>query len=87
MDYTGKYVSEELNTCYTVDFKEDQLMLNHKNHGPINLKNIWNEEFSGNRWFMNCVEFYRDNNGKVAGFLVSDNRSRNQRFVRITFAE
>jgi hypothetical protein len=73
--YVGEYVSEELNTCYILGIENGQLVLNHKSHGTIELENLWNDDFRGNRWFMNSVEFYRNKDGLVAGFLVSDNRS------------
>ena len=82
-EFTGEYMSEELKTSYTVAPEGDQLVLKHDHHGTISLIHAWNDDFRGGIWFMNSVEFYRDKEGKVNGFLVTNNRSRNQRFVKI----
>ncbi len=81
-EFTGMYESEELKTFYEVDIVKDQLVARHMHHGDISLTPAWKDEFRGGQWFMNAIEFYRDENGNVAGFKVNQTRNRNQRFIK-----
>lgn len=81
-ELTGEYKSEELATFYTIVLEDGKLKLRHRRHGDIDLTPAWKDEFRGGAWFTQSVEFTRDEKGNVTGFLVSQQRSRNQRFVK-----
>ena len=78
----GEYVSEELETRYTIALEDDQLVAKHMRHGTIRLTRAWKNDFRGGVWFMRSVVFYRDKKGRIAGFKVTQDRSRNQRFIK-----
>lgn len=80
--YTGRYTSEELQTTYEVVVEDNELKLRHFRHGDLDLRHASGEDFTGSRWFIGSVEFFRDATGKVQGFLVSSSRAGNQRFVK-----
>jgi CubicO group peptidase (beta-lactamase class C family) len=78
----GEYKSEELKTFYTIALEDGKLVAKHRRHGTINLTYGYKDDFRGGVWFMQSVEFYRNKAGEVAGFKVTVNRSRNQRFIK-----
>ena len=79
-EYEGEFYSEELATSYWISVREGDLVANHRRHGDIGLIPSLRDEFRGDRWFFQGVEFDRDANGAVTGFRVSNGRSRNLRF-------
>ncbi len=81
-ELTGEYVSEELNTSYTVVLENGELAAKHRSHGTIDLTYAYKDDFRGGEWFMRAVEFYRNEDGEVVGFKVTQGRSRNQRFIK-----
>jgi hypothetical protein len=82
-DFTGRYTSKELDAAYEVVLEDGALVARHRRLGDIALSPAYGNEFSGDRFFMSAVEFYRDEQGNVAGFLATSGRSRNQRFVKL----
>lgn len=82
-DYNGEYFSEELFATYSVFVEGDNLRIKHHRHGVHDLNYAWKDDFSGSLWFMNSVEFGRDEAGKVSGFVVNNFRARNQQFVKV----
>lgn len=81
-ELTGEYKSEELKTFYTIALEDGKLVAKHRRHGTINLTYAYKDDFRGSVWFMRSVEFYRNKVGEAAGFKVTQNRSRNQRFIK-----
>ena len=79
-EFTGEYMSEELKTLCTVAIEGEQLAFEHHRFGTFNLIHAWKDDF---RIWDSSLEFYRDMDGKVSGFFITSNRSRNQRFVKI----
>lgn len=82
-DFVGEYFSDELKTTYNISIEYGQLVAKHINNGTIRLTCAWKDDFRGSIYYMKSVEFYRDKEGKVAGFMVSTDRSRNQRFIKV----
>jgi hypothetical protein len=77
----GEYVSEELGTSYTVTLQDEGLAALHRRHGTIRLVPAWKDDFRGDAWFLQSVEFQRNENGEVVGLLVNaGERNRNLRF-------
>ena len=56
--------------------------MRHRRHGSIPLTPAWMDDFRGDAWFLNAVEFDRDRLGEVTGLRVTQGRSRNLRFVK-----
>jgi hypothetical protein len=81
-ELAGEYKSEELETFYTIALEDGKLVAKHRRHGTINLAYAYKDDFRGGVWFMRSVEFYRNEAGEVAGFKVTQSRSRNQRFIK-----
>ncbi len=81
-ELTGEYKSEELKTFYSIILEDGKLVAKHRRHGTIDLTYAYKDDFRGGVWFMRSVEFYRNDAGKVAGFKVTQSRSRNQRFIK-----
>ena len=78
--FTGNYFSEELETVYTIGIRDGKLVARHFRHGEIPM--IWTEgdTFTGRRWFFRKLEFQRDKNGRISGFLLTGGRVWNLRF-------
>ncbi len=81
-EYEGKYLSDELNTSYSVKFKDGKLNLWHFQYGEIGLNQAWNDEFKGSSSFTDFVEFRRDEHGDIDGFYVTQYRAKNQFFKK-----
>ncbi|WP_158640526.1 serine hydrolase domain-containing protein [Anseongella ginsenosidimutans] len=81
-EFGGRYKSGELEAVYTIVPAEGKLMARHRRHGEIALRPVAKDTFQGAAWFMQTVEFTRDEAGNISGFLVSHQRCRNQRFEK-----
>ena len=81
--YAGTYESAELGIVYPVEARSTGLVVRSRQHGDVPLTHQWRDDFSGTLAGMRSVEFERDANGQVTGFVVNiDERSRNIRFVK-----
>jgi CubicO group peptidase (beta-lactamase class C family) len=81
-EYTGEFVSDELVTSYEVLVEDGNLVMQHRRHGTISLTPAWRDDFRGGAWFLNAVEFDRNDDGQVFGLRITQGRSRNLRFVK-----
>ena len=79
--YTGVYYSDELGTFYSVDTDGDELVARHRRHGDVNLTHLGEDDFWGDRWFLQHVRFERDGD-QVTGLRVSEARVRNLWFEK-----
>jgi CubicO group peptidase (beta-lactamase class C family) len=83
LDIAGVYVSDELETSYTVRVKGDSVTLWHFRHGDIPLTRAWGDDYRGAQWFLQSVEFQRDTRGNVTGLVVNaGERARNIVFLK-----
>lgn len=78
-----EYQSEELQTSQEVFVENGQLKLKHFRNGTLELSHAWGDDFSGSRYFINSVEFSRDQSENITGFLVSQGRARQQWFAKV----
>lgn len=79
----GEYVSRELKTSYRVALEDGGPVMRHRRHGSIPLTHAWGDDFRGGQWFLQSVEFRRDESGGVVGLLVNGGeRNRNLWFER-----
>jgi CubicO group peptidase (beta-lactamase class C family) len=74
-DFTGSYYSDELETRYTLDIKNDTLTSHHQRHNDFKLTATAPDTFNLN--FLGTLAFTRDAKGKVNGFKASNGRVRN----------
>jgi hypothetical protein len=78
-EYTGNYVSEEIEPVYRIVEKDGKLMLTRLKHKPDVLEPRTRDAFSAD---MGTIRFTRDGNQKVTGFVINSGRIQNFRFVR-----
>ncbi len=80
--FEGKYLSEELETFYTIVVKDSILYAEHKNLKDIVLSPIEDDTFSGDVFFMGEVAFKRDSKGMINEFTVSNGRTKGIQFAK-----
>jgi hypothetical protein len=79
-EYAGVYVSEELETRYTLVVRDGQLVATHWRNDDVHLYPTQADEFRGTVWWLRLMTFERDSEGRVARLRVSNGRVRNLRF-------
>lgn len=79
-EFVGEYYSEELDTKYSLILKEGKLVAQHSKLDDIPLTYLEFDQFDGGVWFMQQIDFIRDENSKIVGFHVSSGRVKNLRF-------
>jgi len=81
-DLVGEYYSEELDTSYRIIEKEGEMYAHHFRHGEIPM--VWKsgDLFFGKQWWFKRVEFTRNSETKIVGFLLTGGRVRNLRFIK-----
>jgi len=82
-DFSGDFFSPELSTTYTFVTDKGQLVARHPRLGDFVLTATDRDKFSTMKWFLNKIEFTRDENNLVTGCKVSSFRVRNIAFERI----
>jgi hypothetical protein len=78
-DYTGAYVSEEIDPVYRIVLDGDKLSLVRLKHGTEKLRPAVRDVFTGE---IGTVRFARDTNGHVTGFVLNAGRILNFHFTR-----
>jgi CubicO group peptidase (beta-lactamase class C family) len=82
-EYTGTYYSPELDTSYIIVVEDGRLKAKHFRQGDQWLSASGKDEFLGDEWWFNSIRFTRDDQGRIAGFTVTDMpRVRNVKFIR-----
>lgn len=77
-DFTGSFYSDELETRYTFDIRNDTLTSHHQRHDDFKLQATAADTFT--MQFLGTLVFTRDAKGKVNGFKASNGRVRNLAF-------
>ena len=81
--YAGRYVSGELGALYTVRAVGEGLEITHvRLDEPVPLRRIAGDRFRGG-YPLGNVEFERDADGPVSGFVASAGRTRGVRFEKV----
>jgi CubicO group peptidase (beta-lactamase class C family) len=78
----GKYYSDELDTTYELVARGEKLFMVHQRQPDVELTHAGGDTFGGAAWYLQKVEFQRDEQGQVVGLLASSNRVRNVKFER-----
>lgn len=81
--YTGRYLSDELETFYTLELHDSTLVVLIRNTPEIELDALKVDLYKGNVYFLNEVKFIRDEAGAVTGFEASNGRTRGIRFDKL----
>lgn len=81
-EFQGIYWSDELETEYTIVFKNGKLTAEHIRHGEIGLDPAGKDRFSTREWFMPEVHFIRDGSNCVSGLTLGGGRVTAIRFVK-----
>ena len=81
-DYTGRYYSEELETYYDLEVKNDTLIAHHQRHDDFKLIPTKPDGFQATAWWMGNLEFTRDGGRKVNGMKANSGRVMNLGFTR-----
>jgi len=84
-EFEGEYYSDELNTSYTFQVRENQLIMTHIRLSDIVLNRIGENRFSGSgdQTFAFEIEFLKSKTGTVTEFVISNFGVRNLKFVKI----
>ncbi len=80
--FTGIFESEELGTFYRLVVEDGKLLARHRRHGDIPLIWTMGDTFTGRQWFFRKLEFVRNDDGEVSGFLLTGGRVWNMRFEK-----
>jgi hypothetical protein len=81
--YTGRYLSDELETFYTLELRDSTLVVLLRNTPEVKLDPLKVDEYKGDVYFLTDVKFIRDEAGKVTGFEASNGRTRGIRFDKL----
>jgi CubicO group peptidase (beta-lactamase class C family) len=78
-DFTGSYVSEEIDPVYRVVLKEGKLILERLKHKPDSLRPATRDVFTGD---IGTLRFTRNAKHQITGFILDAGRIQNFRFTR-----
>ena len=78
-EYTGAYVSEEIDALYRIVRDEEKLSLVRLKHEADTLRPAVQDVFTGE---VGTVRFVRDANGHVSGFVLNAGRIQNFHFAK-----
>jgi hypothetical protein len=78
-EYTGPYVSEEIDPVYRMVLRDGNLTLTRLKSKPDSLRPAVRDVFTGD---IGTVRFTRDANQHISGFILNAGRIQNFRFSR-----
>ncbi len=81
-DIVGSYYSPELETTYTLDIKEGELMGEHPRHGVFKIKMVATDTLLSELFAFARVYIVRGENNKIKGVRVTNGRVRNMWFEK-----
>ena len=79
-EFAGRYFSEEIETFYTIELVDGELMMSQRRIAAFKLNSGERDAFSGG--LFTEISFERDRNGGVIAFYASNARTRDVRFAR-----
>ncbi len=80
--FEGRYFSDELQTTYVFEVKDQRLVFNHARLDEVELQAKKKDTFSGAFPLLEAA-FERNDEGKATGLTVSSGRTKNIRFSRV----
>jgi CubicO group peptidase (beta-lactamase class C family) len=81
-DYTGRFYSDELETYYELEVKNDTLIAHHQRHDDFKLTPNKPDGFNSTAWWMGDIEFTRGAGKKINAMKASNGRVMNLVFVK-----
>ena len=81
-EFIGTYYSQELDTEYMLEIKNNTLTVSHPKMDLITLEPIKLDTFLGSSWQFRSLEFERNQNNQIDGFRISADRAKNVRFEK-----
>jgi CubicO group peptidase (beta-lactamase class C family) len=78
-DFTGAFVSEEIDPIYRITLEDGKLTLNRLKHKPDTLSPATSDVFTGE---IGTLRFTRDSRKKITGFILNAGRIQNFRFTQ-----
>jgi CubicO group peptidase (beta-lactamase class C family) len=82
-EYTGQYYSDEIETTYTIERKDDELVMQHyQMEEEMKLDPTSKDQF-GSSMPIQTVEFVRGEDGEITGFNASNGRTRDVFFRKM----
>ncbi|MCF2493161.1 serine hydrolase [Dyadobacter chenhuakuii] len=82
-DFAGQYYSPELETLYTISFKDDKLKLVHVHHGEVDLNVVNKDRLNAPWWFVQNIEMVRGKAGEITGLRMTNGRVANLWFKKL----
>ena len=70
LDLKGSYYNKDLNVTYQVKIEDCKLVLHHKSHGTIPIKQRKKSTFNVGKWWMYEIHFIKEK-GKITGFKMT----------------
>ncbi len=86
-DLIGSYYSEEINTIYFVNIKEDRLVVQSLLNEDVPLSSVENDLYVSSKYWLREVKFIRGTANKVDGFLIqtdNGNITKNLKFNKVS---
>lgn len=81
-EFAGCYYSPELDTEYNIVVRDGRPVVTHRRHEDYGLLATGVDVFDGDKARAGRMDFTRDGDGRVDGFLYTGSRCRNLRFER-----
>jgi hypothetical protein len=80
----GEYYSDELETTYGLEIRDDQLIVEHFQNEEVLLARLDQDHYVGDKWWFSEVEFIRNQDNSVVGFRLNadQNNIQNLLFVK-----
>lgn len=78
-EFSGDFVSEEIDPVYRISIQDGKLTLNRLKHKPDTLSPTTTEIFTGD---IGTLRFTRDDSKHISGFILDAGRIQNFRFTR-----
>lgn len=82
-EYLGTFFSEELSASYDLLLVDGMLTISHRKLGQFPLVPLREDQFYTDYWLFSKIRFLRNESGEITSLKISNERSRNMRFVKV----
>jgi len=69
-EYPGEYYSEEINSTYFIDIKDNSLIVRSLLNEDVHLSMIEKDLYVSDRWWFREIRFTRDESKRIDGFVI-----------------
>jgi CubicO group peptidase (beta-lactamase class C family) len=81
--WTGLYLSPELSVCHRIELEDGTLVLRRPLGPAVSLRPTIRDQLGGREWWAAALDAERDENGRIAGFRLTNSKVRGVRFLRV----